>query len=89
MKAIICPRCGADGFKTKDGYTVCAYCGSKLVLNNDEHPQVSTTISILEDVAVLLEKCKSDPQNAVRYANLALDIDPSNKDALQYLSKGR
>ena len=42
-------------------------------------------VSISEDIKRLLAKCRTDRKNARKYANLILDIDPNNKDALQYL----
>ena len=42
-------------------------------------------ISLQSDIELLLDKCRRDPRNARKYANLILDIDPGNKDALQYL----
>ncbi len=85
MRALVCPKCGAGEFKTINGYKVCVYCESKLILQNNEISIKSTTISIQEDVQTLLEKCKIDPRNAARYANLVLDIDPNNKEALNIL----
>ena len=37
------------------------------------------------DIQMLLEKCKQDPANRRRYANLILDIDPTNREAAAYL----
>ena len=45
---------------------------------------VQSTIALDDDVKRLLEKCKTDPKNARRYANLILDIDPDNEEALNY-----
>ena len=44
-----------------------------------------STISLGDDVKRVLEKCKSDPRRAKKYANLVLDIDPTNQEALKYL----
>ena len=38
-----------------------------------------------DDVAELLRKCRENPARARKYANLILDIDPDNPEALKYL----
>ena len=38
-----------------------------------------------DDVERLLQKCRTDRRNARKYANLVLDIDPTNQEALKYL----
>ena len=40
-----------------------------------------------DDVARLLAKCEAEPARARKYANLALDIDPSNTQALKELKE--
>ena len=42
-------------------------------------------VSLEDDVQQLLQKCKMNPANARRYANLILEIDPNNKEAMKYL----
>ena len=49
------------------------------------HGDVQSSIALDDDVARLLEKCRTDPRNARKYANLVLDIDPHNREALKYL----
>ena len=44
-------------------------------------------IALDDDLVRLLAKCKADPKNARKYANLILDIDPDNEEALNYLRK--
>ena len=46
---------------------------------------VSSPIALDDDIARLLKKCESDPRNARKYANLILDIDPDNEEALKYI----
>ena len=46
---------------------------------------VSSPIALDDDIARLLKKCQTDPSNAQKYANLVLDIDPDNEEALKYL----
>ena len=97
MRQFRCNSCGADELIEKDGFLVCSYCRSKFVAErNDKHiynaiknssgqKSNGTNIALNEDVQRLLEKCKREPKNAKRYANLVLDIDPTNKEALKYL----
>ena len=73
-----CENCGACSFIYKDGYKICEFCGSKFKIK-------SSSISIESDTLELLKKCELDPRNARRYANLILDIDPMNVEALKYL----
>ncbi len=80
MKLVECKSCGANEFTERDGYRVCVYCGTKYA---EEKAQAS--IDLEGDVARLLRKCREDPAHAGRYANLILDIDPTNAEALRYL----
>ena len=82
-----CEQCGADEFTEKNGLRICAYCGTKFVLEKNDAGIVESNpgIAINEDVQRLLDKCRIDPQHAKRYASLALDIDPTNQEALKYL----
>lgn len=85
MHAIVCKRCGAFDLYKQNGYMICKYCGSKFLLTPDDLPIKSSNIALVDDVSSLLQKCKSDPRNARKYANLVLDIDPDNVEALKYL----
>ncbi len=85
MKFLFCERCGANELKKENGYMVCCFCGSKFMITKEDSELKTSNISLGSDVEVLLEKCKNDPRNASRYANLILDIDPYNKEALKYL----
>lgn len=78
MKKNGCVNCGANEMIEKGRYMVCAYCGSKF-------PQKEKGISINSDIDILLEKCQKEPYNARKYANLILDIDPTNREALKYI----
>ena len=89
MKALTCPNCGGDEFIEKDGYRICRYCKSKLVISEEEKPAVQATMDLNDDVQVLLNKCKTDPARAKRYAMLALEIDPNNVEAKKILSMSR
>lgn len=69
----------------KDRYMECPYCNSKFLIEASDIPQQSIGIFLNEDVSNLLEKCRKDPKNAKKYANLILDIEPTNKEALKYI----
>ncbi|MCF0233112.1 MAG: TFIIB-type zinc finger domain-containing protein [Enterococcus sp.] len=79
MEKITCSSCGANEFKTENGKRICTYCGTVY------KTQSTSTIALDNDVARLLLKCQTDPANARKYANLILDIDPTNKTAYKYL----
>ena len=98
MKALICMSCGASRWKEEGEYRVCLHCGTKfqkiidetvrvqkVVIHDAIARQVDSVIALNDDVMRLLDKCKKDPKNAKKYANLILDIDPTNQDALKYL----
>ena len=85
MRIIKCANCGANELIEKDGYFICEYCCSKFAIEASDRPQNAMGVSISEDIKRLLAKCRTDRKNARKYANLILDIDPNNKDALQYL----
>lgn len=84
MKQLICPGCGSQEFKEENGFKICCYCESKFEIEK-KPSTINTQISLENDVTRLLRKCKDDPANAKKYANLILDIDPCNEDALDYL----
>ncbi len=86
MKEIICNNCGGSDFRTEQGYMICNYCGSKFKPDATERPEKGTTINLASDIDTLLTKCETDPMNAKKYANLVLDIDPTNKEALKYIN---
>lgn len=98
MKQIKCNSCGADDVIEKNGFLTCRYCRSKFVIEqgekyiynsvksfNNNKTIGCSSIALEDDVQRLLDKCKIEPKNARRYANLILDIDPTNKEALKYL----
>ena len=81
MKRITCTACCADEFKEENGYRICVYCGARYKLEN------TSSIGLNDDIASLLHKCQEEPQNARKYANLILDIDPTNTKALKFLNR--
>lgn len=101
MKALVCNRCGATTLQIKDGFAVCEYCGTTfLVPSSDTSPRRnhqaayngteasiprSSSIELGNDIDMLLEKCRKYPQKAKMYANLVLDLDPDNQEALKYI----
>lgn len=91
MKEIVCTQCAGREWIEQNGFRTCAFCGTKYRLTADDYAVLSSDISLNGDVQRLLQKCKEDPINARKYANLALDIDPGNAEALGYLynRKGR
>lgn len=89
MKQFICTNCGSHEFYSKNGFRSCQYCGSIFALTEDDSVKRESIIALDEDIQKLLDKCKQEPWKAKTYANLVLDIDPRNKEALQYLGGNR
>lgn len=86
MNQEICPNCGANEFIVEDGYRTCKYCNSKFEIKNIGNSQYKeSSISVKTDIELLLKKCENEPWNSRKYANLILDIDPTNQKAKQYL----
>ncbi len=85
MKLMICTRCGSNELRQFNGYLVCNYCRSQYSIQQEDLPQKESIVDMVSDVEALLAKCRSDPANRRRYANLVLDIDPTNSEVLQYL----
>lgn len=85
MKLVECTACGSKELVEVEGFIVCVYCKSKYVPQADDAPTKETVIGIVSDVEVLLQKCREDPTNSRRYADLILDIDPTNREARRYL----
>ncbi len=89
MKLIKCKQCGGNEFDRKGEYMICRYCNSHYLAETDDYsvdPSANHSgISLTSDVERLLRKCKSEPKKARKYANLILDIDPTNREARKYL----
>lgn len=84
MENIVCKKCGSSEFIDSNNARICLYCRAKY--DKPAIPKkVNATIALSNDVQVLLDKCKKDPANARRYANLVLDIDPINAEAKKIL----
>ncbi len=84
MRIIQCSQCGAEDLYQDGGFMVCRYCGSRFSLEKSDRA-ADSFVSVKSDVDELLKKCKQDPKNARKYANLILDIDPNNEEAYKYL----
>jgi uncharacterized Zn ribbon protein len=84
MKLIQCKQCGGEELYRDGDFMVCKYCGTRFVIEKSDYTKQSR-ITVNSDVEELLNKCKSDPKNARKYANLVLDLDPDNEEALKYL----
>ena len=87
MKIEICERCGGGEFVDRDGYRICQYCYTKYLITPEDVTQKGSSITLNNDIMMLLQKCRDDPANARRYASLVLDIDPGNIEAVKYLKK--
>ena len=93
MQEMVCHRCGASNLVSIGSHFVCSYCGTKYSLSpNEKLPNFSSFtdapiqgISLETDIEQLLLQCRNDPKNAIRYANLILDIDPGNNEAIKIL----
>jgi hypothetical protein len=85
MNLISCQRCGSNELMEVGDFFVCDFCQSKYEPQPDSRAPAETTISLNADVERLLEMCRLEPHNRHRYASLALDIDPFNTIARQYL----
>ena len=85
MKLVDCTRCGSKELVEKDGFIVCVYCQAKYLPQVGDVPPKQTIIGIESDIQALLHKCREDKVNRRRFANLILDIDPTNQEAKQYL----
>jgi hypothetical protein len=87
MKLLICEKCGGSDFFEQDSFRVCTFCRSKYAIQSEDVLPPDSSISVGDDVRMLLQKCQDDPANAQKYASLVLDIDPNNLVAQSYISK--
>ena len=84
MKIVECVQCGSNELTEIDGITTCDYCKARYAMEASEMASHGTTISVNSDIEALLQKCVDDPANRKRYADLVLNLDPSNKEALEF-----
>lgn len=87
MKITTCEKCGGGEFIDRDGYRICQYCNTKYLITAEDVTQKRSTISLDNDISMLLQKCRDDPANAYRYASLVLDMDPGNVEAVKFIKK--
>jgi hypothetical protein len=85
VKLIRCTRCGGGELLQESGYVICTYCRSRFLPEPDDILQAESVIDVNSDILALLQKCEEDPANRRRYASLILDIDPTNRAAMEYL----
>jgi DNA-directed RNA polymerase subunit RPC12/RpoP len=89
MKSVECKQCGSKELIEDNGYATCVYCQSRFVVEIDEPTRKRVVIDVQSDIETLLKKCIEEPTNRRRYASLVLDIDPSNTEAIKYLTGGK
>ena len=85
MKLLKCEQCGGNDFHRDNGFMVCNYCNARYAIETSDIGIKQSSISLNSDIDTLLKKCRDDPRNARKYANLILDIDPTNHEAMKYL----
>ena len=86
MRLVECTACGSKELVEEDGLIVCVYCQARYVPQVDVSPPRTSIVGVASDIEALLKKCRDDPANRWRYASLVLDLDPTNREAQQYLS---
>ena len=86
MKSVGCKSCGSQELYEDQGHFVCVYCQSRFTPEAEDYPRMISIIDVHSDIQMLLKKCIEDSANRRRYASLILDIDPSNVEALKYLT---
>ncbi len=85
MNEVVCKSCGSNDLYEENGYRICRYCGTRFLITKEDKPLAESNISLNEDVQRLLERWDADPSQANKYAQLILQIDPSNQRALNQL----
>ena len=86
IKAFKCESCGSTDLYEENGYCICNYCGTKHIITVDDKIISQTSIELQDDVQQLLEKCKTEPARAKKYAQRILEIDPNNLEAYAILA---
>lgn len=85
MNTIICEHCGSNSLYEENGFLICSYCGTRHLIPETKKKNADVSIHLNKDVDMLLKKCRDDPNNAKKYAELILQIDPNNYEASSYL----
>lgn len=86
MKLFVCENCGSNDFHEDDGYRVCNHCGTKYIITAEDRRIMQSNIELQNDINRLLEKCRLEPARAKKYAQMILEMDPTNSEAIQILS---
>jgi len=81
MNDFKCDKCGSRQFTDKGQFLECKYCDSTFA------KEVPTKIAFNDDISRLFAMIKNNPADAKLYANLILDLDPFNREALHYLGE--
>jgi hypothetical protein len=82
-----CKNCGSRQLLKTVKDLICTHCESIFSVVEEKSPAVNFNSSIQSDIQNLLLKCREDPENLRKYANLILDIDPTNKDVHKFFNK--
>jgi hypothetical protein len=85
----ICNKCGSNSLMRESAYATCEYCRTKFLLGADEAPLSGSEICLNSDIQDLLSKAREEPAREVYFANLVLDIDHGNEQALAILRRGK
>ena len=88
MKKVVCKSCGSNDLYKENGYMVCRYCGTRFLITDDDKPAKESNIALEEDVAILLNKIRQNPERASKIATRILEIDPNNAEAKRILGMG-
>ena len=92
MKNIECKKCKSVDFEKINNSLRCIYCRTIYIDDTDiekkflKNNAPNSTIEIDEDILLLLDKIQREPWNRNRYANMILDIDSTNEEALKILN---
>ena len=86
MIAFTCESCGSNDFREEDGYRICNHCGTKHIITAEDRRIIQSNIELQNDVLRLLEKCKTEPERAKKYAQRILEMDPTNPEAIRILT---
>ena len=84
MKLIKCKTCGSGDLVQDGDFVVCSFCQSRYVPQAEDIPTSETHIDLANDIQILLDKCRSDPNNRTRYINLIMDLDPHNNEVKKF-----
>lgn len=87
MKRFECSACGANDLYEENGYAICKYCGTKFKKTREDGFIEDSSIELDNDVKRLIEKIEKEPQNAKKYAQLILTLDPHNDYAARILKQ--